>query len=392
VLSQLERWGAQRDWVGADPYEGLNTSAGRLVRSRRARQAVTQIYKRLPASPPWPLRAQAQPNAKALALALSAYSTPAGSALSGAERFLTRLPSELERLNLLDRGQAAWGYPFDAQTRHLFYDRRTPNAIATCFVVAALIDAAEATGDARHSELALRARPFLRSLATEHGGRPYFSYVQTGSELIHNANLLVCGALARLHRLSPDEEARETLLEAAATTVDLQRPDGLWPYGEAANLQWTDNFHTAYVLDGLRAVTETYGLGASALARGVAAWRQAFFEPDGWARYFPHSHFPLEAHCSASAIDLLCVLPRHPHDPAEDDRGAGLAERVGETAIRELWMPGEGRFAFRRTPRGRNGRAFMRWTNAPMFRALARLASARAHTEAAERASRAAVG
>ncbi len=374
VLRELEGWGAERGWVGPDPYEGLNTAAGRSVRSRRVRQAVIQIYKRLPVTPPWPLRASPQPNAKALALALSAYSTPSGMALSGAERYLTRLPEELERLNLLEGSQAAWGYPFDAQPRHLFYDRSTPNAIATCFVVGALIDAAEATGETRHSEMALRARPFLLSLAANHDGRPYFSYVRAGSELIHNANLLVCGTLARLHRLAPDESARTMVLMATETTVALQNPDGLWAYGEATNLRWRDNFHTAYVLEGLARVNTAFGFGAEALASGVTAWLDTFFEPDGWARYFPHSHFPLDAHCSASAIDLLCVLADQAHEPV-DDQWTEWANRVAETAIRELWLPEEGRFAFKRTTHGLNKRAFMRWTNTPMFRALANLHS-----------------
>jgi hypothetical protein len=373
VLTELELWGAQRNWVGPDPYEGLNTPAGRLTRSRRARQAAIQIYKRLPIAPPWPLRARPQPNAKALALALSAYSTPAGSTLPGAERFLTDLPTELERLNLLAGEPAAWGYPFDVQTRHLFYDRRTPNAIATCFVVGALLDAAEATGERRHSELALRARPFLLSLLAEHRGRPYFSYVHAGSELIHNANLLVCGSLARLHALAPDPQVRELVADASATTLNLQRPDGLWPYGEAENLQWADNFHTAYVLEGLTMLDGTFDVRTEALERGVAAWQQAFLEPDGWARYFPQSRFPLEAHSCASAIDLLCALAARNQGSA--DRPLTHATRVAEKATRELWIPPEGRFGFRRTARRLNKREFMRWTNAPMFRAFARLAS-----------------
>jgi hypothetical protein len=384
VLGELEHWGAERGWVGSDPYEGLNTPAARLARSRRPRQAAIQIYKRLPIAPPWPLRASPQPNAKALALALSAYSTPAGSTLPNAERFLTNLPARLDQLKLLDGEHAGWGYPFDVQTRHLFYDRRTPNAIATCFVVGALLDAAKATGDSRPSEQALRARPFLLSLAAKHVGRPYFSYVRTGSELIHNANLLVCGTLARLHRLAPDEGLRGLVTDASATTVELQRPDGLWPYGEAENLQWADNFHTAYALEGLSSVAPVFGLGAPELKRGLAAWRARFFELDGWARYYPDTRFPLEAHCCASAIDLACALSGSGigGEPAELRL---FGELVAATAIRELWLEGEGRFAYRRGPRGLNRRAFMRWTNAPMFRALARLQSspAESHTEGA---------
>src|SRR5690348_8421623 len=120
TLRALERWGALRSWIGPDPYEGLNSALGGVARSRQARQAVTQIYKRLPRAPVWPLRAPQRPNAKALALALSGYATPAGRRLPGAAEFLERLPHELERMKVVEKG-AGWGYHFDVQTRNLRY-------------------------------------------------------------------------------------------------------------------------------------------------------------------------------------------------------------------------------------------------------------------------------
>ena len=370
TLAELARWGAARGWVGPDPYEGLNAPLAALARGKRPRQALIQLYKRLPFAPPWPLRATPRPNAKVLGLVLSAYSAPAGRRLAGSERFRAEA---VERLARMSRG-GAWGYHFDAQTRHLFYGREETNAIATCFAVGGLCDAHAAQGDERAAELALAARPYLLSLYRESSERgPFFTYVLAGSELIHNANLLVCGALCRLHELAPDPVATEAVLAAAGTTLALQGEDGLWAYGEAANLGWQDNFHTAYLLEGLCRVEAAFGSGGANLERGLAAWRAAFLEPDGWARYYPGQRFPLEPHCSASAIDLLCLL-------AEQGRDGGAiaeAERIAACAIRELWIPSASRFGFRRTARGLNGREFMRWTNAPMFRALASLESAR---------------
>jgi hypothetical protein len=381
ALSALERWGASREWIGPDPYEGLNSPLGARAPGKRARQAVTQLYKQLPVEPPWPLRARSRPNAKALALALSGYATSAGSELPGAATFLERIPSILERMNLLGQG-AGWGYHFDVQTRNIRYDRRTPNAIATCFVVEGLVDAHAATGKEDLAKLALAARSFLLSLRRRGGHGPFFAYVPSGSPLVHNANLLVCGALARLHAIDPHERAMEAVEEAIGTTLSLQRDDGLWPYGEAPNYGWSDNFHTAYTLDGLARARTIFGIGGDELARGLVTWRQRFFDSSGWARYYPDRRFPLETHCCASAIDLLAsdALPPDPEN-------ARLADRIAEIAIRELWLEHSRRFAFRRTARGLNTREFMRWTNAPMFRALARLESARRTTAAHESSS-----
>jgi len=369
VLARLERWGAGRGWIGPDPYEGLNSPLGRSARGHRPRQLVTQLYKRAPLPPPWPLRADPRANAKALALALSGYASPGGRRLPGATEQLTRIPTLLERLNLLPES-AAWGYPFPVQTRNVRYDERTPNAIATCFVVGALCDIAMATADERCRDLALAARPFLLSLLTPSAAGPYFAYIQRGAPLIHNANLLVCGALARLDELAPSPDARTAVETAVATTTERIRGDGLWDYGELPNYRWADNFHSAYVLEGLLRVRTCLDLDLPELDRGLEAWKAALFEPGGWARYFPGAHFPLEAHCSASAIDVLCITGR------EDD--LELAARVARSAVCELWLERPGRFAFRRSRLGLNRREFMRWTNAPMFRALALLLSSMA--------------
>jgi hypothetical protein len=369
VARQLERWGAFRGWIGPDPYEGLNSPIGRLARTRRAKQAVIQAYKRSPIPPPWPLRAPRRPNAKALALVLSGYATRAGQRLPGADEHLSELPSRLRDMSLLANG-TAWGYHFDVQTRNVAYSSETPNAIATCFVVDGLCDAYSATGERSCADLALAGRPFLLSLLTSSEGHgPHFGYVPGGqAPLVHNANLLVCGALARLHGVDPDREAEEAVERCAVTTLALQRADGTWPYGELSNYGWVDNFHTAYVLDGLRRTKAAFAIGGNELDRGLQAWRRGFFDDDGWARYYPNRRYPLETHCCASAIDLLTVA-------GDGTQDADLARRIANISIRELWLDGTGRFAFRRTRAGLNRREFMRWTNAPMFRALTRLVS-----------------
>jgi len=357
VLDALERWGRERDWLGPDPYEGLNGPLGRLARGRRPRQAVIQAYKRLPFAPPPPLRVRPRPNAKTVALVLSGYAAARDRFAGDAAHWTERCLDDLRRLDLRGDGSSAWGYHFDFQSRWHFYSAATPNAIATCFVVEALLDAGRV-------DLALPARRFIvDELLVERDAGRYFGYTPDDPPLVHNANALVCGALARLHAHEPDETVAAVARDAASTTLGAQRDDGSWPYGEEGNLGWVDNFHTAYTLEGLGRVAALLGGDADAVARGFAFWTERLIEADGTARYYPDRRWPVEAHSYASAIDLLVE---------RGDRGA--AERVARAAVRDLWLPDEGRFAFARTARRLNKRAFVRWTNAPMFRALARLA------------------
>jgi RimJ/RimL family protein N-acetyltransferase len=357
VLDALERWGRERDWLGPDPYEGLNGPLGRLARGRRPRQAVIQAYKRLPFAPPPPLRVKPRRNAKTVALVLSGYTAARDRFGDDGARWMERCVDDIQALDLRGGESAAWGYHFDFQSRWHFYSATTPNAIATCFAVEALLDAGR-------SDLAVPARRFIvDELLVERGGRRYFGYTPDDPPLVHNANAMVCGVLARLHAVAPDDAVTDLVRDAATTTLEAQRDDGSWPYGEEGNLEWVDNFHTAYTLEGLGRVANVLGDGAGAVDRGHEFWRSRLFDDDGTARYYPDDRWPVEAHSYASAIDLLVERG----DRAE-------AERVVRAAVRDLWLPGEGRFAFARTPRRLNQREFVRWTNAPMFRALARLA------------------
>ena len=90
----------------------------------------------------------------------------------------------------------AWGYHFDVQTRHLYYPASWPNAIAACFAIRGLLDAYDWGVLPDGPERASRARPFLESLFRESEHGPFFAYVSAGSELIHNANVMVRDARA----------------------------------------------------------------------------------------------------------------------------------------------------------------------------------------------------
>src|SRR5215211_728379 len=308
VLRALERWGTERDWLGADPYEGMNSPLGRFARTPKLRQAIIQAYRRSPVDPPAPLRPKPRRNAKTAALVLSGYVAAPDGLLPERERQVAAGVYHLTQL----RTGGGWGYHFDFQSRWGSYGAGIPNAIATCFAVGALIDA-------NRPELALSARRYLGHELWNAEGR-YFGYVGAGAVLIHNANALVCGTLARLHELDPDGELAERVRTAARTTADAQRPDGSWPYGESASLGWVDNFHTAYTLEGLHHTDRVLGGGADAIERGYDFWARALFEDDGRARARGDRTYPLEAHSYATAIDTFVVLADRHSDGIERAR------------------------------------------------------------------------
>ena len=62
----------------------------------------------------------------------------------------------------------------------------------------------------------------------EAGPLPYFRYVGSERELVHNANLLACAVLARTARVLGEERLLEPVRAAVATSVDAQRRSESW--------------------------------------------------------------------------------------------------------------------------------------------------------------------
>ncbi|HYG10712.1 MAG TPA: hypothetical protein VD835_12235, partial [Pyrinomonadaceae bacterium] len=122
AYEKLGAWCRAREWAGHDPFDGLNSRVFRatpLRRSRVARLAWTQAFKRAPFSLRTPALVPAGRNAKGTALfalaALSRFRALAGE--DAAEREARGLLDELLSARLEGGSGAAWGYNFDWQGR-----------------------------------------------------------------------------------------------------------------------------------------------------------------------------------------------------------------------------------------------------------------------------------
>jgi len=192
------------------------------------------------------------------------------------------------------------------------------------------------------------------------GTNAFFRYVPSSDVLIHNANALAGGAIARVSRLAHNEDLAEVASRAAMTTVALQRQDGSWPYGEEASLSWIDGFHTAYTLAGLEAVNGVLPDDRikDAIARGKAFYRRACFRVDAVPRYYADKQVVGDCHTAATAIRYF----------AGSGEDIGFAVEIYEWA-RETLRLADGSF---RTSAG-NPIPYLRWSEAHMFLALAEL-------------------
>ena len=203
IIDAAELWLRERDYAGVDPFDALSgrTAAGRArPRTGRLRQAVIQAVKRSPVDLRPLLGVPPRRIAKALGLVASGYAALDEAGWGGPARERAQALLEwLEQARVPASGSRAWGYEFDVQTRWAFYPAGTPNIIVTTFVANAFLDWYERDGEEAHLDGGRRGGGVPRR-APPRGPRRaagYFGYVPGVTSLIHNANVLGCGLLAR---------------------------------------------------------------------------------------------------------------------------------------------------------------------------------------------------
>lgn len=385
AFDELAAWCRERGYAGSDPFDALNSrlfQATPLRRSRLARIAWTQLFKRSPVNLRPLALVPAERNAKGTALFALAWLSRLRAARAEGDGALAA-KAEREARSLLDdllasrvetrSGGAAWGYNFDWQGRAFFAPRGTPTVVPTAFAARAFLEAARVFEEAAHVEVARSScRFFLEDLPREGAGDEVcFGYVPRPRTRIYNASLLAGETLGATGRATGERELREYALRAARYVARRQRADGAWAYGEEPYQSWVDNFHTAFVLLSLERVLEDCGAAGdaeidAALRRGYRFWLARFFLEDGWPKYYEDNAHPADVHSAAAAVVALAGLERIDRD------ARAHAERIARWTLANLRDPA-GFFYYQRRRLRTVRTPHMRWGQAWMLYALARL-------------------
>ncbi|HUS08815.1 MAG TPA: hypothetical protein VMZ30_00005, partial [Pyrinomonadaceae bacterium] len=315
-----------------------------------------------------------QKNSKGLALfALAALADYRRTKMAAAETRARELLEQLLQTQIQGYSGAAWGYNFAWQSRNFFVAQRMPMVVPTAFAARALVEGYRALADDNYLQTARSSCDFIlndlkRTAAST--DEVCFSYSPSDTTQIFNASLLAGETLASVAELTRETELCHLAISAARYVARRQREDGSWVYGAGPQQQWVDNFHTAYVLLSLWRITNgCAGAGSdidSSLRRGFAFWRESFFLADGWPKYYHDSLYPADAHAAATAIVTLLELREF------DSTSQDLAERIAAWTIRNL-RDRQGFFYYQRRRLYTVQTPYMRWTQAWMLYALARL-------------------
>jgi hypothetical protein len=266
---------------------------------------------------------------------------------------------------------ACWGNHFDYQSRSGFARKGLPSVVWTSLIGHAFLDAYDQFHVGRFLDVAVSSCDHIvhdLELLPENDSI-CIGYFPASTNKVHNANTLGACLLARVYSFTRNEAYRSVAEKAMRYTASFQRADSSWYYGEAANLHWVDNFHTAYVLDCFKHYTQSTNDSQfnDCQMRGYYYWKSTFFDPDGTPRYYNHKAQPLDIQCCSQAIDTLVFF--NDLDP----ENLALAVKVAAWTIEQMQDP-SGYFYYRRySPWLVNKTPTLHWGQATTFCALAGL-------------------
>jgi hypothetical protein len=377
TYDRLYSYCAERDFAGHDPFDALNSEVFQklpLKNLRFVRLVLLQLVKRSPVDLRSILRVKHGVNSKALAL--FALAETARFRESGDEHHAANAKLLLDRLLKLKisgdtpdgKRWMAFGYNFDWQSRYFYAPRGTPAIVPTAFASIAFSEAFELFNDERHSNAVGEIATFVVGKLNrfiETTDEVCFSYTPVDRSVIYNASLLAGECLARAAKMNCNPAYSQLADKALRFVVRRQRADGAWVYGASGKQAWVDNFHTAYILLSMRRITDAIGADDSevetAFDRGFDYWLANFFLDDGTPKYYTHEVYPIDIHSAAVAIAAMSEL-------GETENAHRVATWTCENMLDE-----RGFFYYQQRTSGLVKTQFMRWGQAWMAYALARL-------------------
>ncbi len=374
TVETLRIWMESRQFAGYEPFDLLNSPYLSGAWARKALPAVLLIQAgkrfaglRLRQA----LKIPPSRNPKALGLCLSAYCdlAQAGYDVSAEAAWLK---NELVGLRSPLEADYCWGYDWDyVSLRGPRLPVFAPNCIASYFCGTAMMEMHRVFADSEALKIAESVAHFLATRLNrsfESQEELCFSYTPGDNTQIYNSSALAAVFLARVGCLRGDQEYLSLARKAMVFLQRGQLESGGWYYGQLRRQRWIDGFHTSYNVCALLDYQRTTGdhTFKDSMLLGHRYYKATFFTDEGAPKYFHDRTFPIDIHsCSQAILHLIAFS-------FIDPETLELAWKTFHWTMSNMVGP-EGAFYYQRHRLWTNRALYMRWGQAWMLHALAKL-------------------
>ena len=370
-LEKLLHYIESEGYVGWDPFDGLSSPIFQLPvlrSSRLLRFGYQQIHRRLPFNVRPLLGIKKEINPVTLGLCVQGYSYLSLYNPEKEETYKKKIDWCIDRLiELKSKGfsGACWGYNFNWEARYASIPAFTPTIVATGFITNALFECHKLTGNSIAAELCINASKFvIKDInKTSFGVTFCYSYSPNDHQVVYNATIKGARLLAQVYSLTGDEFLIEEAKKTVNFVINNQNEDGSWSYSSGDSRSWSDNFHTAYIIDSLQSYIENTGSIKlkKYLFKAIDCYLKSYFTYSGMPKYFVNKIYPIDSTNVAQSIITLSNINNKIH-----------ARKIAKWYI-NIMQSKEGYYYFRKHRYFIDRNNYMRWSNAWLFVALSKL-------------------
>jgi len=259
----------------------------------------------------------------------------------------------------------------------MLFPKGTPCGVVSSVAGHAFLDAYDQLKNRRYLEVAEEVCHFILNDLNkkEYGNELCFSYTPLDDFEVHNANLWCASLLARTASYTNNNLFKTTVVRAVNFALSDQKDNGSWRYWSTRYSRWKgirnnaiDNFHTGFMIECLNECnTHVSSINAQAnIQRGLEFYVKNLFLEESIPKMTPSSVYPIDIHSCAQAIITLTMLSE------KNKRYLNIAKKVAYWTIRSMQSK-EGFFGYRIYRLGTDKMPYIRWGQAWMLLALARL-------------------